>query len=109
MLFFQLHFLMRFPYHALRSSQTEEPEQGGVDEEVEHRGTDDAAQDDGSDRIENLFARLVGCEDERDEADSSGEGSHEYGGQTFESGANDHLLRPAFAFVLHKMEIVIQQ
>ena len=92
MLFFQLHFLMRFPYHSLRSLETEKPEQSRVDEEVKQGRTDDAAQDDGGDRVEDLFAGLVSSEDERDEADPRCEGSHEDGGQTFETGPDYHVF-----------------
>ena len=79
----------------LRGLAAEGVEDGGRDAEAEQGGGDEAADDDDGDGMEDFLARLVGGEDERDEADAGGERGHEHGHEPFLGAADDHRLGEA--------------
>ncbi len=56
--------------------------------------------------MQDFLARLIGGEDERDEADAGGERGHEHGDEPFLRAADDHRLGEAFALVLHEVQVV---
>ena len=76
-------------HDALGGLQSEEPEERGVDEEVEQRRTDDSSEDHGRDRVQDFLARFAGRQDQRNEADSGGEGGHQNGSEPFQSRAKE--------------------
>ena len=77
-----------------------------ANEEFEQRGTDEAADDDDGDGVENFFARLVAGEDERDEGDTGGEGGHEDGDHALERAALDHRAGETLALVAHEVKVM---
>ena len=56
--------------------------------------------------MEDFLARLIGGEDQRNQADAGGERGHEHGHEPFLGAADDHLLVEALALVLHEVQVV---
>ncbi len=73
---------------------------------AEGRG-DEAAENDRGDRIENLPARFLPAQDERDEPDPRGQSRHQHGGEPFQTAADHHAVGECFPpLLLHEVEVV---
>ena len=80
-----------------------------MDEKLAEGGCDQAAEDHGGDRIEDLAARFLAAEHQGHKADARRERRHQDRGEPFEAAAENHGLRKALAFLLHEVEVVGDQ
>ena len=77
--------------------------------EVEQGGADQPAEDHCGDGIQNLLTGFPGGEHKRNQSDTGGQRGHKNGCEAFETCSHNHVLRPAFPFVLHQVQIVVEQ